>query len=324
MNFRSTLSLLFLCFIICQTCIGQNDGQKQDGSIYLKYWIPKKQKIYTSKTSNTKGLEPYEKITLEIIGKDTIKTIEKGDYVVKEEYKNKKRERAKSDFTIYSQKIIGNDTTFSFVKKEIKKENKIRLAVSLNKKDSRLNLKLERGISKSTDNLKNSKDYINSSDNETSFFFKLEPGEEFKYRSSSLALGGVSLPFKIRLKSTVDTLKNTVETGLNNIGVYLGYRLGFHKYKNGKFRNLNVILAPYLGPSAIKLKNSNTGVEIKDEVTKLGLTYGVAFLVKINKVNIGLAIGKDNIFGSKNESWIYEQKPYLGFVVGYNSNLLNN
>ena len=49
-------------------------------------------------------------------------------------------------------------------------------------------------------------------------------------------------------------------------------------------------------------------------------TKGIAGLVGLNNFTVGLALGWDHLLDQNRKDWIYQQKPWLGFVFGLNLN----
>ncbi len=73
-----------------------------------------------------------------------------------------------------------------------------------------------------------------------------------------------------------------------------------------------------LGATAMNSWVTNNGINI--EYDGVVLTKGLSFIIGLNKVNIGLAIGTDHLLDPNRKVWIYEEKPWIGLAVGLNLN----
>ncbi|UFH54673.1 hypothetical protein [Spirosoma sp. KNUC1025] len=86
---------------------------------------------------------------------------------------------------------------------------------------------------------------------------------------------------------------------------------------NHKLTTIGFTPAIFAGLTTIGLSEKNTSPTIGQERTVLGINYGVLFAVNINKFSLGGAIGFDTGFGKDSKSWVYQNKPWLGLVVGF-------
>jgi hypothetical protein len=50
------------------------------------------------------------------------------------------------------------------------------------------------------------------------------------------------------------------------------------------------------------------------------LTKGIAGIIGLNNLTAGLAVGWDNLLDRNKKHWIYQGKPWIGFVFGLNLN----
>ena len=65
---------------------------------------------------------------------------------------------------------------------------------------------------------------------------------------------------------------------------------------------------------------STTNNAFSTEYDGLVLQKGIAGIVAINKLTIGISVGLDNLLGKNNKTWIYENKPWFGLMLGLNIN----
>jgi hypothetical protein len=63
-----------------------------------------------------------------------------------------------------------------------------------------------------------------------------------------------------------------------------------------------------------------TNNNITSEYDGLVITKGVAGLVGVGDFTVGAALGFDNLLDKNRKVWIYENKPWFGFNVGFNIN----
>lgn len=63
---------------------------------------------------------------------------------------------------------------------------------------------------------------------------------------------------------------------------------------------------------------STTNNAIATEYDGLILQKGIAGIVAINKLTIGVSVGFDDLLDRNNKNWIYENKPWFGLMLGLN------
>lgn len=174
---------------------------------------------------------------------------------------------------------------------------------------------------KSSTKLKGSEDYINSEDNGKRFFIKtnelsrfLEDGnieQQFKKWSPKLVTGAtISTPFKFRPKVGD---KNYIFSPELSLGPFIGANFRMDK-KLPIF--LNLILS-----AGINSININDNVQL-DEDEKDGLALGfytsVGAVVQINDFQVGALYGYDFVSGEMGKNWLYNEKPWFSFSIGFN------
>ncbi|MDH4092971.1 MAG: hypothetical protein OEV74_14380 [Cyclobacteriaceae bacterium] len=143
-----------------------------------------------------------------------------------------------------------------------------------------------------------------------------------RFRKASLDIDITSVFFKYR--PATDEL-NTQLTAELNAALYAGWRhdyyriegkqdpLGKNQYKIVK-RGFDVgILA---GPGTTFIGPSTTTTSIIKEYNGMILEYGLAAFLETNFASFGLATGFDHLLNSDRAVWIYNKKPWVGFVIG--------
>ena len=73
-----------------------------------------------------------------------------------------------------------------------------------------------------------------------------------------------------------------------------------------------------LGNTAMTPSTTRNG--IMTEYDGLILQKGVASIIAVNKLTLGLSIGFDNLLDQNKNVWIYQNKPWYGLMLGLNLN----
>lgn len=165
------------------------------------------------------------------------------------------------------------------------------------------------------------KEYINSGDIGKRFFIKtsdlslyLEDGnieQQFKIWKGKIITGAtLSTPFKFRPK--IDG-KNYIFTPELSLGPFVGCNFRIDK-------NQSIFLNGVLS-AGINSININDDVQV-DEQSKDGLALGfygsVGVVVQIDDFQVGVLYGHDLVSGEMGDNWIYNEKPWLSFSIGFN------
>lgn len=110
-----------------------------------------------------------------------------------------------------------------------------------------------------------------------------------------------------------------------NVALYAGWRRDFYAIKatrdplgKPQYRVVNRgfdfgILA---GTGTTLVSPSTTRNAITTEYNGMLLELGLAGFVETSFASFGLAVGFDHLLGPDRSVWIYNQKPWIGFVVG--------
>ncbi|MCU0419490.1 MAG: hypothetical protein MUC38_07510 [Cyclobacteriaceae bacterium] len=152
---------------------------------------------------------------------------------------------------------------------------------------------------------------------------KKSTDEFFTQRSFDLDV--LVAPFKYR--ATQVPLPPQLNTSFNG-NLFLGYRWDRFKLR---FRNTPAGLQKKLVHRAFSLGGFGgigsspinpwtTNNAITEEYDGFVLSKGMAALVGINNLTVGVALGFDHLTGRDRPVWIYENDPWVGLVVGLNLN----
>lgn len=148
-----------------------------------------------------------------------------------------------------------------------------------------------------------------------------------QFIKSSLDIDILTALFKIR-PHTPDILPAQLNTNFNG-NIYIGHRIDIYEIKYYKSplniyqRHINHIGFSggiFVGLSNTAMTPSTTNNKISTEYDGIVLQKGVAGILAINKLTVGLGIGFDNLLDKNHNSWIYQNKPWFGLMLGLNLN----
>jgi hypothetical protein len=110
-----------------------------------------------------------------------------------------------------------------------------------------------------------------------------------------------------------------------NIALYAGWRQDSYNIVSrmdplGKSHN-KIISRGYdfglfAGPGASLISPFTTQNNVTDEYSGMIIQTGFAGFLESNIASFGIAIGFDSLLNSDREVWIYNKKPWVGFIVG--------
>ena len=114
-----------------------------------------------------------------------------------------------------------------------------------------------------------------------------------------------------------------------NGNIYVGkrsdiYNINYHKNAIAEYtRHINHIgfsVGVFLGISNTAMNSSTTFNSVSSEYDGIVLQKGIAGILAVNKLTIGLSVGFDNLLDKNKNVWIYENKPWYGLMLGLNLN----
>lgn len=174
---------------------------------------------------------------------------------------------------------------------------------------------------------------LDASDHQFTFFAHhdsltgevMSEGRIFKYRFTSLDIDLITVPFKYRLGQQGQESSLIANT---NIGGYVGLRIDYGRHRNIHFRRAtkSETSTSSLGFGGFVMINSaiinaaNTNGQVADEYDGLGVSYGAAGIVGYQSITFGVALGFEVLVDRNAAYWIYNHKPWVGFVIGLNLN----
>ena len=110
-----------------------------------------------------------------------------------------------------------------------------------------------------------------------------------------------------------------------NIGLYAGWRHDSYKIvsridplgkNHHKINNWGYDFGLFAGPGATLISPFTTQNEVVDEYSGMIIQTGMAGFIESNIASFGIAVGLDSLLNSDREVWIYDKKPWVGFIVG--------
>ena len=132
--------------------------------------------------------------------------------------------------------------------------------------------------------------------------------------------------FKIRPNA------NVVPSQLNanfNGNIYFGlrkdiYKIYYQKDPLGAYQrqidHFGFSGGVFAGLSNTAVNASTTNAQSKADYDGIVFQKGLAGIVGVNKLTIGISVGFDNLMDSNKSVWIYQNKPWFGLMLGLNLN----
>ena len=110
-----------------------------------------------------------------------------------------------------------------------------------------------------------------------------------------------------------------------NAALYVGYRKNFYKVitetnplkeQSSYFRQIAFDAGLFGGIGISPLNPTVTANRIAQEYDGIVFQKGVAAFITFDNMSIGLSLGFDNLLDKNKSVWVYNQKPYLGIMIG--------
>ncbi len=143
-----------------------------------------------------------------------------------------------------------------------------------------------------------------------------------RFSKTSLDIDITSVFFKYR--PATDELQAQLTAELN-VALYAGWRHDYYRIEGKKDpigkNNYTIVKRGFdfgilAGPGTTFIGPSTTKTSITKEYNGMILEYGLAAFLETNFASFGLATGFDYLLNSDRSVWIYNKKPWIGFVVG--------
>jgi hypothetical protein len=150
-------------------------------------------------------------------------------------------------------------------------------------------------------------------------------GVDEYFVKKTLDVDVMSIAFKYRPGSQGSPRQ--LNTNFNG-NLFLGYRidrfwLDFKKTPAGIKKQLYhraITLGAFGGIGSAFISPWTTNNQISDEYDGFILSRGIATMVGVNNLTVGVGLGWDYLTDRDKSIWIYQNKPWIGLTVGLNVN----
>lgn len=142
------------------------------------------------------------------------------------------------------------------------------------------------------------------------------------FKKQSLDVDITSIILKYR--PSINDLPAQLTTDLN-MALYVGWRYDYYDVMSKrdplgriyhKMSNRGYDFGVFAGPGTTLISPINTQNKRTDEYSGMIIQTGIAGFVESNVASFGLAIGYDYLLNPDRKIWIYNNRPWVGFVVG--------
>jgi hypothetical protein len=151
-------------------------------------------------------------------------------------------------------------------------------------------------------------------------------GERHFFNNPSFDIDLITNPLKYRFPTS--NMPRQLTSNING-SVYFGYRNDFYtiRYMESPIgdvemsvRHIGLGIGGFVGIGSEPINPWVTGNEVDLEYEGLIFTSGVAGIGGIENFTVGIALGFDYLLDSNSRHWIYQGKPWIGFLLGINLN----
>ena len=170
---------------------------------------------------------------------------------------------------------------------------------------------------------------VNKYDRNADYVLELKNREFIEFKETGWEFGAVTIPLKMRPGYTKNNISVDQEIeGDLNLGIFSSYKIGKYRARYErhqgfvKLANVSLNVGPFFSLGTVDLDKNNTTVSsdpIMDDSTKsIGyFSTGGGLMVSIYNFRVGAYLGWDFGFGTKNNSWNYDNRPWFGLGVSY-------
>lgn len=132
----------------------------------------------------------------------------------------------------------------------------------------------------------------------------------------------------LKYRPSVYGLPAQLTTDLN-MALYVGWRYDYYHITSKrdplgrsyhKISNRGYDFGFFVGPGTTLISPFTTQNKKTDEYSGMIIQTGIAGFIESNVASFGLAIGYDYLLNPDRKIWIYNNKPWIGFVVGITLN----
>ena len=136
----------------------------------------------------------------------------------------------------------------------------------------------------------------------------------------------LTIPFKYR--PSTSTVPNQLNTNFNG-AVFIGYRSDLYKinYRKSPLNQFKRTIRHFgysigiingIGTTAMTPTTTTYNIDIEYD----GIVYfnGIGIILAIDNLTLGVSLGYDKLLDKNKTFWVYQNKPWLGLVLGLNLN----
>ena len=148
------------------------------------------------------------------------------------------------------------------------------------------------------------------------------PHVPLKFKKQSLDIDITSILLKYR--PSVYNLPPQLTTDLN-ISLYVGWRHDFYKITGNtdplnkrflKISNMGYDFGFFAGPGTTNINPFTTLNRTTNEYSGMIFQTGFAGFLESNLASFGVGVGLDYLLNQDRKIWIYNNKPWLGLIIG--------
>ena len=148
----------------------------------------------------------------------------------------------------------------------------------------------------------------------------------YNFTQRSFDVDVLTIPFKYRPAAA--DLPNQLNTNFNG-AFYVGFRRDIYRltYKKAPFNiskrkitHYGYSVGLFTGLGSTAMNPWVTRDKITSEYDGVVWLKGIAGIIGINNFTFGLALGVDHLLDRNHKVWIYQNKPWIGLVLGLNLN----
>jgi hypothetical protein len=170
---------------------------------------------------------------------------------------------------------------------------------------------------------------VDKYDRDGDYRLELKNREFVSYKTSSIELGPLVVPFKLRANIKRDTVRvgQQIESNVN-LGLFLAYSYGQYRLRRegDEYKDISgwkINAGGFVDFGTITLTNSSTStaevpLEEKQTAPIFLVSSGLGITVSKWDINAGLFLGWDFGIGDYAQRWNYNQKTWVGMGFGYN------
>lgn len=158
------------------------------------------------------------------------------------------------------------------------------------------------------------------------YFIKLQNRQSVSFSFNSIEVSTLLIPFKYQYGYTKNgtDIESEIKTDLN-LNAFLGVRTGRVNYFYDKYTSMvetkwSYTFGAFIGLNALKLDSTSTSLSptpLTKERNVPSFSYGLGIVFNIRDFNLGAFLGADAGLNKEARQSNFQNKPWLGFGLGY-------